>query len=614
MHDETTRLWKNVEDEGGDPIGSDSCSDEDDEQARGFGHYKSIAQHHQINGFVDPYQDEDDERRERYYNLAILALTPMGVKFFKSAQSSFQEYFMTDPELQMSATTYGVLLTLISMPIVPLVGGALLDHRGGLHTSTSSGSLYHAHDEEEDCEDDANHSHTHRNNLVTSLRSITTLTAQNTGGVKLKKSQKASQSNAFCWFLAVALFGIIVYGIGLGELHSIFLGLVGATIFGIGEGCVMVAARAFVGHEFLGGDGAFAQGVLIAMNNLSMLASKNIVPWLIEHATMQPTNTKNNTDDDEVVHENIIRVGILACVFFQFLSLGAGLWYASRFGSLCGETNKDSPQQATALSTPPSPEPPSHKHQQQPQERINSATSLEQIAEEQSFRGGAPTHTAVVSCTPDSTGLSTMTALVNLPLTFWIVATGRAIFLVTFKVFSRYANSFLIEKFEVDAVLAGRKSSVNELFALFSPLVGFLAYRSPGGIIIFALGAGLLGAASIGVLAFFPASSIRNDLPGGSLTPLVGISIAHGIIIPISISLIPHTVPPKQLGMAFAVVEVLGSTLNLTDILFGYLRDTTGDYDVPMQMLFVYALVGSTLLWVSRDRIQSIGIGGTGGG
>ena len=166
----------------------------------------------------------------------------------------------------------------------------------------------------------------------------------------------------------------------------------------------------------------------------------------------------------------------------------------------------------------------------------------------------------------------------------------------------------------MNAVKAGRISSVNELFALFSPLVGFLAYRSPGGIVGFALLGAVLGTASIGSLAFVPASVVTNHLPGGPLTPLVGISIAHGIIIPISIAMIPHTVPATQLGMAFAVFEVLGSTLNMTDIVFGWLRDTSGNYDIPMQLLFGYALAGMLLLWISRKRIGSIGILGNEGG
>jgi len=189
-------------------------------------------------------------------------------------------------------------------------------------------------------------------------------------------------------------------------------------------------------------------------------------------------------------------------------------------------------------------------------------------------------------------------------MTFWIVATARAIFVIVFKVFTRNSNSFLMEKFGNGAVAAGRKSSLHELGALSSPLVGYLAYRSPGGILSVLFGAAVLGSVSIATLAYFPAVVIQETLPGGALTPLIGISLAHGIFIPICVAVIPQTVSPDQLGMAFAVFEVLGSILNLTNILFGWLRDTTGDYDVPMQLLLVYSLIGTCLLWLLGGQMR----------
>jgi len=518
-------------------------------------------------------EEEENENTERFQNLVLIAFTPIGIKFFKSAQSSFQEYLMNDPELQMSATTYGVILTLISMPIVPLVGGALLDYKGGGHRLHAYTTKVSTHNDDEDDDEEENKINNNRSSVSNSLRN---------------NERKASQSFLFCGFLGFTLFGIIVYGFGLERLHSIPMGLLGATIFGVGEGCVMVAARAFVGHEFLGGDGAFAQGVLIAMNNLSMMASKNTIPWLIEHEKQKfsnsnddtPATTAESSSDSE--HVSIL-IGILACCIVQLISLCAGLLYASRNAGFCCQRG-----------------PLQRERQQQQQEREQEENKTPQYHHFTSTK-------SEMGCA--QSGISSMATMVNLPLTFWIVATGRAIFLVTFKVFSRYSNSFLIEKFHFDAVAAGRISSVNELFALFSPVVGLLAYRSPGGIIVFAMGAGILGAISIGSLAFFPESDINEHLPGGPLTPLVGISVAHGIIIPISMAIIPYTVPATQLFMAFAVFEVLGLTLNLTDIVFGWLRDLTGDYDLSMQVLFVYALIGTSLLYISRNRIGSIQIG-----
>lgn len=153
-------------------------------------------------------------------------------------------------------------------------------------------------------------------------------------------------------------------------------------------------------------------------------------------------------------------------------------------------------------------------------------------------------------------------------------------------------------------VAAGRKSSFHELFALGSPVIGYLAYRSPGGIVPVLLFAAGLGSVSIATLACAPAELIQLYLPGGAVTPLIGISIAHGIFIPICMAIIPQTCSPDQIGMAFAVVEVLGSIFNLTNILFGWLRDATGSYEVPMEMLLIYTLVGMGLLWISRKHIK----------
>ena len=156
----------------------------------------------------------------------------------------------------------------------------------------------------------------------------------------------------------------------------------------------------------------------------------------------------------------------------------------------------------------------------------------------------------------------------------------------------------------MSAVAAGRKSSFHELFALGSPLVGFLAYRSPGGIVPVLLFAAVLAFVSIATLACIPAEAIQHYLPGGAVSPMIGISVSHGIFIPICMAIIPQTCSPEHLGMAFAVVEVLGSIFNLTNILFGWLRDATGNYKAPMELLLLYTLIGMSLLWTSRNHIK----------
>jgi len=537
-------------------------------------------------GIIESDDDEDPDQQQaqlqklldyrhqnRFIILALIALTPTGVKFFKAAQSSFQEYFMNDPQLLMSATTYSMLISLMSLPVATLFGGALLDYKPKKqkqkHQRKSSSRIGNW-----------------LRNPISSNQSC------------LGSSRTPAYSAI--GFAVVSFLGILLYGYGLETMNSVPIGLVGATIFGLGEGCVVVASRTFVAHAFYGSDGAFAQGVLVAMNNIAMMSSKISLPWLIENEKNLRSITTNCfhnisleclddenyefdhnmtmttpqggmvTSDDPENQDNNIWIGIVACCMVQLMSLTAGILYAWWFG----------------LSPPP------QNLQLKPQEPG-------QPSKEKSSTGRKVyrfTESSMVSRAKD--------CFQKLPLTFWIVAIGRAIFVVVFKVFTRNSNSILMEKFGVSAVAAGRKSSFHELFALGSPVVGFIAYRSPGGIVPVLLFAAALASVSIATLACVPAAIIQLYLPGGALTPMIGISIAHGIFIPICMAIIPQTCSPEQLGMAFAVVEVLGSVLNLTNILFGWLRDATGKYEVPMEMLLAYTLVGMCLLWMSRNHIR----------
>jgi len=519
----------------------------------------------------------DYRHQNRFIILALVALTPTGVKFFKAAQSSFQEYLMNDPRILMSATTYSLSLSLMSLPIATLLGGVMLD--------------YKAKKQKQKLKKEKN-----SRNLIPNCLQNPISSQQSCLGT----SRTPSYSSIF--FLTISLSGIIIYGYGLEMLNSIPVGLAGATIFGLGEGCVVVASRTFVAHAFYGSDGAFAQGVLVAMNNVAMMASKISLPWLIEnqkkirsitsscihnisldclddgnfavdHNNMTIPHREYSTADDTDNDDNNIWIGILVCCMVQLMSLSAGILYAWWFG----------------LAPPPQ-----SLQTQSPQEP-GQASQEKSSTKNKAFLSS------------ESSMQSRMTACFeNLPTTFWIVAIGRAIFVVVFKVFTRNSNSFLMEKFGVSPVAAGIKSSFHELFALGSPVVGYLAYRSPGGIVPVLLFAAALGSVSIATLACLPADVIQLYLPGGAVTPLIGISIAHGIFIPICMAIIPQTCSPDQTGMAFAVVEVLGSIFNLTNILFGWLRDYTGNYEVPMEILLLYALVGTSLLWISRNHIKLI--------
>jgi len=484
----------------------------------------------------------DHHAQNRFIILAVVVITPMGVKFFKSAQSSFQEYLMNDTRIMMSATTYSLMLSLMSIPAATLIGGLLLDYN-----------------HRENPEYDKNEQKDKTINKFISKRSLSCLGTTRT------------PSYSAIAFIALSFLGIIIYGYGLEVMNNQAMALIGAAIFGLGEGCVVVASRTFVAHAFYGSEGAFAQGLLVATNNLAMAGSKVIIPWLIENKKKSRVidGSSNSTSND-----NDISIGIVACCVAMLMSLLAGIIYASCFGASSRPQHLQQHQRY-------------HVEPQEPGE-----PSREMVEKKEEKRHSKSIITSIVAYWQ------------KLPLTFWIVAVGRAIFVVTFKVFSHNSNSILMEKFGVDAVAAGRKSSLHEIFALGSPLVGYLAYRSPCGIVIWLFGSAILGTVSIAAITYLSAETIQELLPGGVLTPLAGVSVAHGIFIPICIAVIPLTVPEEQIGMAFAVVEVLGSIFGLTNIVFGWLRDTTGYYHVPMELLFVYSLVGTCLVWVSRRHIK----------
>lgn len=348
----------------------------------------------------------DYRQQNRFIILALVALTPTGVKFFKAAQSSFEEYLMNDPRILMSATTYSLSLSLMSLPVATLIGGAMLDYKGnGKKGKTKQEQQGRSRIQK------------YMTNLKSSEQSC------------LGSSRTPSYSAIF--FLGISLLGIIVYGYGLEMLNSIPVGLAGATIFGLGEGCVVVASRTFVAHAFYGSDGAFAQGVLVAMNNLAMMASKISLPWLIENQNKMSSITSNcfhnisldcleyddftfdhNTTITEYAtdtehNDNNIWIGVVVCCMVQLLSLSAGILYALWFG-LAPLPQSLQSQESGRLS------------------RKSSTKKKEFLFSESSL------HSRVTAC------------FEKLPTTFWIVAIGRAIFVVVFKVFTRNSNSFLM--------------------------------------------------------------------------------------------------------------------------------------------------------------------------
>jgi MFS family permease len=336
----------------------------------------------------------------RFLILAIVVITPMGVKFFKASQSSFEEYLMNDPRILMSATTYSLMLSLMSIPVATLIGGVLLDYNHRERGQT------HNHNE-------------HQPQKNTYIKRFF-----NPGSLSCLGTTRTPSYSAIA-FIGISFLGIVIYGYGLEMINSQTIALIGATIFGLGEGCVVVASRTFVAHAFYGSDGAFAQGVLVAMNNLAMVASKIIIPWLIENENDKKSHMIiGGNSSSKGSNHNDISIGIVACCVAMLMSLVAAILYAAWFG---GTPRPQRPQQQQ------------RHHHAQPQEAGETSREMLEKKEEEE----RPSKSMISSMISNMIS-STKAYCQKLPLTFWIVAIGRAIFVVTFKVFSHNSNSILM--------------------------------------------------------------------------------------------------------------------------------------------------------------------------
>ena len=342
----------------------------------------------------------------RFLILAIVVITPMGVKFFKASQSSFEEYLMNDPRILMSATTYSLMLSLMSIPVATLIGGVLLDYN---------------HRERRE-------SHNHNEHQPQKNKYINRFF--NPGSLSCLGTTRTPSYSAIA-FIGISYLGIIIYGWGLEVINNQTIALIGATIFGLGEGCVVVASRTFVAHAFYGSDGAFAQGVLVAMNNLAMVASKIIIPWLIENENDKKSHMIiGGNSSSKGSNHNDISIGIVACCVAMLMSLVAAILYAVWFG---GTPRPQRPKQQQQQQRHHH-----HHHHTQPQEAGEPSREMLEKKEEE-----RPSKSMISSMISNMIS-STKSYCQKLPLTFWIVAIGRAIFVVTFKVFSHNSNSILM--------------------------------------------------------------------------------------------------------------------------------------------------------------------------
>ena len=420
--------------------------------------------------------------RSRFIILLVLVFVPFGGHFFKAAQSAMQPYFMASG--LMDATKYGAMLSLFAVPnlVIPLLGGRVLD-RGSRWTTLG--------------------------------------------------------------FLGVSFAGMALYGLGLGVLRRVALGALGSAVFGVGEGCVVVAPRVYVSAAFLGRELAFAQGVLVAGSNLAGTLAKAAVPWIVERCGSR------------------YEVALVVCCSVQLVSLAAGAVHASCF-----------PPRARA-------------------EGVGAERGVAGPADDGSEAGVAGGD-ASGNASGDAGGGVRRAAMrasallrPHLSSEFWFVAILHAMYVVVFKVFDNFSNSFLIERFGADPVEAGFMSSLTKIFALLAPAVGLVA-DCTGRVQPIVFGAAVLGAASLASLAFTSLSPVLG---------MLGMSLAHAFLPVLLHAVLPTTVPKSKFGIAFGISEVLVACGNVSsNPAIGYIRDASGNYDSAVVAFFGLALGGALMI------------------
>jgi len=143
----------------------------------------------------------------------------------------------------------------------------------------------------------------------------------------------------------------------------------------------------------------------------------------------------------------------------------------------------------------------------------------------------------------------------------------------SFHMFQNISSNYLHQVHGYSVIKSGFISSLTHILVMFAPFVG-LAVDCRGGRIPL-----LLLSSCTSILAY-------SLLVFSRVTPVVSlllISFCLAITPPLLMASIPLTMERKHFGIAFGIVEVanaVGSTIG--NIVIGYVRDSTGSYEIDM--------------------------------
>ncbi|OQR85153.1 Major Facilitator Superfamily (MFS) [Thraustotheca clavata] len=400
----------------------------------------------------------------RFFLLLCICWIPFGGHFVKNGMSSLEQLMLDDPTYPITNTMYGAINSAVSIPnmILPFVGGHMLDRKG---------------------------------------------------------------YRCILLFLVMMVFGQTLFAWSM-QSYQWSLALIGRVIFGMGEGSVVVGARAIVAYWFDTSELTFAMGTMVAVTNLAkMLAKATMAPVAIHYGSY----ISGFWYGDAVCFASFLFAVIVVRITRILKRLKKKLKFQVRTGAPFDPTLRWLKMYMVV------------QHKQLANERLCHS----------SFRDFAS----------------------SFPTMFWIVVFLHVAFINVFHLFQNISSSYLYQVYGYSIVNSGYLSSLSHSLVMFSPFLGLLLDMVGGRLVWVTL------STICGILAF----SWLIFTPFTPIVALLLISLCLSTTPAVLMASIPLTIPKERFGVAFGIVEVLdaiGATFG--NLLVGYLRDITGSYDWDM--------------------------------
>ncbi|OQR92329.1 Major Facilitator Superfamily (MFS) [Achlya hypogyna] len=422
----------------------------------------------------------------RFFLLVCVCVVPFGGHFVKNGMSSLQQLMLDDKEYPITNTMYGAINSAVSVPnmILPFVGGHLLDRKG---------------------------------------------------------------SGCILFFLVLMLLGQTLFAWAM-ERHIWTYALLGRFVFGMGEGSVVVGARAIVAYWFDMSELTFAMGTMVAVTNMAKMAAK---------ATMAPVALHYGGYVYGFWYGDVICLGsfLFAVAVVRITRVLKRLKKRLKFQVRTGAPMDPTLRWLKMYFVV--------QHKQLFKERIGQ-TSLRDFT--QSF-----------------------------PAMFWILVCLHVTFINVFHLFQNVSASYLYQVHGYSVVDAGYMSSLSHALVMFSPFLGLLL-DLVGGRLVWVTMSTVCGVIAYAWLAFSSWTPV---------VPLLLISLCLSTTPAVLMASIPLTISKERFGIAFGIVEVLdavGATIG--NLLVGYLRDASGGYDDDLYLFLFLAATAFvlSLVLVVMDR------------